>query len=94
LARKIYLRPGIGIGRLSHIYGGKADFGSSRSHHGKAARNNLRKILISLEKAEIISRVATDEEKDVKLLARKVSSKGQKNLNEIAKQVFNSLLTK
>jgi small subunit ribosomal protein S19e len=93
LARKIYLRPGIGITRLAHIYGGNAHYGSSRSHHAKSARNNLRKILIDLENADIIARVAPQDKEDVKLLPRKIAAHGQKSLNEIAKQVFNNLLT-
>jgi ribosomal protein S19E (S16A) len=48
--------------------------------------------LTSLEEAGIIGRVAPQDKEDVKLLPRKISPTGQKSLNEIAKQVFNSLL--
>eukprot|EP00178_Gracilaria_changii_P004515 TRINITY_DN1730_c1_g1_i1.p2 TRINITY_DN1730_c1_g1~~TRINITY_DN1730_c1_g1_i1.p2 ORF type:complete len:162 (+),score=31.57 TRINITY_DN1730_c1_g1_i1:15-500(+) len=92
LARRIYLRPGIGVTRLSHIYGGIQNNGSAREHHRRGARKNLRAILIALEEANIVTRVAPEDGEDAKLLPRQISSQGQKSLNEIAKQVFNSIL--
>lgn len=92
LARKVYLRPGIGLTRLAHMYGGKKNCGVAKHHHSKSARKNLRAILISLEEANIVTRIAPEDGEDAKLLPRRISSQGQKGLNEIAKQVFNNLL--
>ena len=42
LARKIYLRPGLGVGTLKHIYGKNGRYGHSRNHHTKGSGKIIR----------------------------------------------------
>ena len=55
IARRVYLRQGLGIGQLSRAFGGAKRFGSRPQHHVRSARGHLRKIMIQLEKNGIVS---------------------------------------
>lgn len=96
LARKISLRPELGVGSLKHIFGGKLRNGNANSHHASASGKVIRYALQQLEKANVLMRyndkrnrglTHVPEAKGV-LLPRIVSPEGQKEINEIAKQVF------
>lgn len=100
LARKVYLRPQIGVGRLKHIYGGKKNYGVANEHHATAAGKIIRDGLKELERIGILMRfndkrntgLGRKLEGDPKLYARMVTPEGAKELNNIAKEVFNSSL--
>lgn len=99
LARKIYLRPQIGVGRLRHIYGGKKNYGSANEHHAQAAGKIIREGLKELERVGIVMRyndkrnnLVEQPEGDAKFFARVISPDGAKELNNIAKEVFDGLL--
>ena len=86
LARKLYLRPQIGVGRLRHLFGSVKRNGHRKNKHGKAAGKVIRHALIQLEKAGILSRYKDDQGEVYE--NRVVSREGQKELNEVAKNVF------
>ena len=88
LARKMYLRPQIGVGRLRHLFGSCRRNGFARNKHGKAAGKIIRHALIQLEKAGILTRYKDQGEV---YDTRVVSKEGQKELNEVAKNVFKAL---
>jgi ribosomal protein S19E (S16A) len=96
LARKVYLRPQIGVGRLRHIYGGKKNYGSANEHHAVAAGKILRDGLKELERIGVLMRyndkrhtnLAEKITGDSKLFARVISPEGAKQLNDIAREVF------
>lgn len=102
LARKVYLRPRLGVGRLRHIYGTNQNNGYARAHHVKVAGRNIRLALIALEKAGILMRTNDKRNKNIlgtvmegedsALYNRMVSPEGQRTLNEIAKSVLKTLL--
>ena len=98
LARKLYLRPELGVGSLRHIYGVKKRNGNAKNHHSTGSGKVIRYALQQLEKANVLMRyndkrnrslTHVPEAKGV-LLPRVVTPEGQKELNEIAKQVFRS----
>ena len=99
LARKLYLRPELGIGSLKHIYGRSKNFGHSPFHHASGSGKIIRYALQQLEKANVLMRyndkrnnglVSRPTVKSV-LLPRIVTPEGHKELNEIAKQVFRTI---
>lgn len=100
--RKIYLRPGIGVGRMRHMYGGRNNKGVCNEHHYKGAGKIIRSILQSLQEADIVMRLNDKRnrshgrflpEGDEDLFTRVVTPEGQRSLNEVAKTVFNGLIT-
>ena len=89
VARKIYLRPHLGVGTMQHIFGTKQNFGYAKYHHSKGSGKIIRLSLAQLEKLEYLEK---DSNRELKKNSRIVSSKGRKELNNIAKKVFNQLL--
>lgn len=59
IARRIYMKPGTGVGELRTIHGSAKNSGSRPSHHCKASGIIIRKALQSLEKLKLL-------EKDIK----------------------------
>jgi small subunit ribosomal protein S19e len=100
LARKVYLRPQIGVGRLRHIYGGKKNYGSANEHHATSAGKIIRDGLKELERIGVLMRyndkrhtnLAEKVSGDSKLFARVIAPEGAKQLNDIAREVFEKLL--
>lgn len=93
LARKVYLRPNIGVGRLRHLFGGKKNYGSAHEHHAVAAGKIIRDSLKELERIGILQRADQGENnEESKLYARVITSEGAKELNNIAKDVFTKIL--
>ena len=90
LARKLYLRPQIGVGRLRHLFGSVRRNGHCANTHGKASGKIIRHALIQLEKAGILTRFKDDQGNVFD--ERVVSKEGQKELNEVAKNVFKASL--
>ncbi|KAL2930109.1 40S ribosomal protein S19-1 [Bienertia sinuspersici] len=54
MARKIYLRGGLGVGAFRRIYGGSKRNGSRPPHFGKSSGSVARHILQQLEKMKIV----------------------------------------
>ncbi|KAL2218920.1 40S ribosomal protein S19 [Thermoascus aurantiacus ATCC 26904] len=78
VARHIYLRKTVGVGRLRKVHGSPKNRGSRPSHHVDASGAVDRKILQALEKIGVIEQ---DEEKG----GRRITQAGQRDLDRIAK---------
>ena len=92
VARKVYLRPRIGVGRLRHVFGGVKRNGHCGNRHGRASGKIIRHCLIQLEKAGIL--VKYKDHYGNRQDNRVISKEGQKELNEVAKNVFSSMLNR
>ncbi|KAJ7240363.1 hypothetical protein O6H91_20G063800 [Diphasiastrum complanatum] len=79
MARKIYLRQGIGVGAFRKVYGGRKSNGSRPSHFAKSSGSIARDVLKQLEKIEII-------EKDPRG-GRRITSNGQRDLDQVAGRI-------
>lgn len=77
VARHIYLRKTVGIGRLRKVHGGTKNRGSRPSHHVDASGSVDRKVCQALEKIGVLE---TDEEKG----GRRITQSGQRDLDRIA----------
>lgn len=78
VARHIYLRKTVGVGRLRKVHGGQKNRGSRPSHHVDASGSVDRKVIQSLEKIGVLE---LDEEKG----GRRITQSGQRDLDRIAK---------
>ena len=87
LARKIYLRPNLGVGTLQHIYGKNGRNGHRRNHHTKGSGKIIRYILKRLEDIGILMRYNDPKNKGINVeeidttdenFPRIISPKGQK----------------
>lgn len=77
VARHIYMRKTVGVGRLRKVHGGTKNRGSRPSHHVDASGSVDRKIMQSLEKIGVLEQ---DEEKG----GRRITQSGQRDLDRIA----------
>lgn len=77
VARHIYMRKTVGVGRLRKVHGSQKNRGSRPSHHVDASGSVDRKILQSLEKIGIVE---IDEDKG----GRRITQSGQRDLDRIA----------
>ncbi|KAF2138362.1 uncharacterized protein K452DRAFT_277478 [Aplosporella prunicola CBS 121167] len=77
VARHIYVRKTVGVGRLRKVHGGTKNRGSRPSHHVDASGSVDRKVLQSLEKIGVVEH---DEEKG----GRRITQSGQRDLDRIA----------
>lgn len=89
LLRKVAREGPIGVTHLSQAYGGIKDNGAMPNTPGVAGRHIIRTSLQQLESAGLVEKVPTKtldtEDGEVQLYAgRRVTSAGQKMLNEIA----------
>merc|ERR1712137_468605 len=69
IARKVYLRPRIGVGALAHWFGGAKNRGAAPQRFQKAARGVLRHILTQLENNGVIETVVLQNENGQKVSA-------------------------
>ena len=76
MARKIYLRAGIGVGAFRKIYGGSKDRGTRTEHFQKASGGLIRSILHNLEAMGVVEKMEDG--------GRKITKKGQKDLDLVA----------
>jgi len=76
IARRIYLKPGIGVGALKTIYGARQNRGTRPSRHAKASGSVARKALQSLEKLKLLEADPNG--------GRRVSPEGQRDLDRVA----------
>ncbi|KAG8533630.1 40S ribosomal protein S19 [Bacidia gigantensis] len=77
VARHIYLRKTVGVGRLRKVHGSTKNRGSAPSHHVDASGSVDRKVMQALEKIGVLEQ---DEEKG----GRRISQSGQRDLDRIA----------
>ena len=94
VARKLYLKPRIGVGRLRHLFGSVKRNGMCHNKHAKAAGKIIRHSMQQLEKAGVLTQYVDEEDKSMKFDERVVSREGQKEMNEVAKNVFNAMFKK
>lgn len=78
IARRVYLRPGQGVGSFNRIFGGRDnnDGTPARFKEGSGAVN--RAALMALEKLKLVEKTGK---------GRRVTKEGQKDLDRIAVQV-------
>jgi small subunit ribosomal protein S19e len=81
MARKIYIRGGVGVGSFRKIYGGSKRNGTKPCHFALGSGAIARHALKQLEKLQVI-------EKDPKG-GRKITVTGQRDLDRIAGQIVN-----
>ena len=74
VARHVYLRKTVGVGRLRKVHGSTRNRGSRPSHHVDASGSVDRKILQALEKIGVVEQ---DEEKG----GRRITQSGQRDLD-------------
>ncbi|KAL6175439.1 PREDICTED: 40S ribosomal protein S19-3 [Fragaria vesca subsp. vesca] len=79
MARKIYLRGGLGVGAFRRIYGGSKRNGSRPPHFCKSSGGIARHILQQLEQLKIV-------EIDPKG-GRKITPSGQRDLDQVAGRI-------
>jgi len=74
IARHVYLRKTVGVGRLRRVHGSAKNRGNRPSHHVDASGSVDRKVLQSLEKIQIVEK---DEDKG----GRRITQQGQRDLD-------------
>ncbi|KAF1351216.1 40S ribosomal protein-like protein S19 [Delphinella strobiligena] len=77
VARHVYLRKTVGVGRLRKVHGATKNRGSRPSHHVDASGSVDRKVMQSLEKIGVLEQ---DEDKG----GRRITQSGQRDLDRIA----------
>lgn len=85
LARKIYLRPYLGVGALKKEFGGAKNYGTTPCHYVTGSGKIIRYLLKELEDKGILETVR-DEDTE-RALGRRITKKGQQEIDSIAKQV-------
>eukprot|EP00358_Blepharisma_japonicum_P006438 CAMPEP_0202941128 /NCGR_PEP_ID=MMETSP1395-20130829/1238_1 /ASSEMBLY_ACC=CAM_ASM_000871 /TAXON_ID=5961 /ORGANISM="Blepharisma japonicum, Strain Stock R1072" /LENGTH=150 /DNA_ID=CAMNT_0049636051 /DNA_START=13 /DNA_END=465 /DNA_ORIENTATION=- len=85
LARKVYLRRHLGINALQKIYGGSKNYGTTPRHFATGSGKIIRYLLAQLEKQGILE--VDTEEIEGKHGGRRITKKGQQELDSIAKQI-------
>lgn len=81
VARHVYLRKTVGVGRLRKVHGSTKNRGSRPSHHVDASGSVDRKVMQSLESINVLEK---DEEKG----GRRITQAGQRDLDRIAQQTL------
>jgi len=84
VARHVYLRKSVGVGRLAKVHGSTKNRGSRPSHHENASRSVDRKVLQSLEKLGIVEKVDEDDETTSLKGGRRITQAGMRDLDRIA----------
>ncbi|WFD30957.1 40S ribosomal protein S19 [Malassezia sp. CBS 17886] len=80
LARHIYLRKAVGVGKLQKLHGGSANRGMRPSHHSPASGSVQRKVLQSLEAIGVLEHHPKG--------GRRISQDGMRDLDRIAVAVL------
>ncbi|CAD6593315.1 MAG: 40S ribosomal protein S19 [Alectoria fallacina] len=77
VARHIYLRKTVGVGRMRKVHGSTKNRGSRPSHHVDASGSVDRKVMQALENIGVL-------EKDEERGGRRITQSGQRDLDRIA----------
>ncbi|KAK4691888.1 small subunit ribosomal protein S19e, partial [Lecanoromycetidae sp. Uapishka_2] len=77
VARHVYLRKTVGVGRLRKVHGSTKNRGSRPSHHVDASGSVDRKVMQALENIGVL-------EKDEERGGRRITQSGQRDLDRIA----------
>ena len=80
IARKIYLRPGLGVGQLRKWYGGAFRNGVRHQRFVKANSGIIRSVLLQLEEMKVVEHVEKG--------GRRMTRVGQQDLDRIANAVI------
>ena len=80
IARKVYLRPGIGMGQLQKWYGGSYRRGARTEHFRKASSGVIRSVLLQLEEMKVVEKLGAG--------GRQMTVVGQQDLDRIAGTVI------
>jgi small subunit ribosomal protein S19e len=84
--RKLYVKGGTGVQRLSAEYGGRRDRGSAPYHARTGSRSILREILQQLEGAGLVRKQ--------KNRGRALTPEGEQLLDQVARELLKSLAEK
>jgi len=83
IARHVYLRKSVGVGRLNKAYGSTKNRGSRPSHHVDASGSVNRKVMQALEKIGVLEQIEEGEEGYGKG-GRRITQSGMRDLDRIA----------
>jgi small subunit ribosomal protein S19e len=84
VARHVYLRKSVGVGRLRKVHGSTKNRGSRPSHHVNASGSVDRKVMQSLEKLGILEKLDEDDEGAGGRGGRRITQAGMRDLDRIA----------
>ena len=84
VARHVYLRKSVGVGRLRKVHGSTKNRGSRPSHHVNASGSVDRKVLQALEELGILEKLEDDEEASSGKGGRRITQAGARDLDRIA----------
>lgn len=89
LARRVYLNPGLGVGKLAFTFGQANNNHVTRQHKVKASRKVIRSILIQLENLGVLETIKEDDAEGGEVTkGRRVTSQGRRDLDRIARAAF------
>jgi len=84
VARHVYMRKSVGVGRLRKVHGSTKNRGSRPSHHVNASGSVDRKVLQALEELGILEKLEDDEEGSSGRGGRRITAAGARDLDRIA----------
>ena len=84
VARHVYMRKSVGVGRLRKVHGSTKNRGSRPSHHVNASGSVDRKVLQALEELGILEKLEDDEEGSTGKGGRRITQAGARDLDRIA----------
>lgn len=84
IARHVYLRKSVGVGRIAKAHGSTKNRGSRPNHHVDGSRSVDRKVLQALEKIGIVEKLDDEEENTTGKGGRRITQAGQRDLDRIA----------
>ncbi|EXJ73443.1 40S ribosomal protein S19 [Cladophialophora bantiana CBS 173.52] len=84
VARHVYLRKSVGVGRLRKVHGSTKNRGSRPSHHVNASGAVDRKVMQALEELGILEKVDDEEEGGSGKGGRRITQAGARDLDRIA----------